>query len=228
VIKGLFVEASKHSSLMLSLEQSLTNKTTYRWGVPYIAEYLFLNNTKTVEIIESLGVTKIVSDHLLFIDKTFTLNDDYYIYELDGELAYVPDDLAFIASENFFFLRNNFIQNPKNAYVKIQNPMPQEFTFEAEINYDFNDKLIVEMQTNKLTPVLINIEYSHKWRAKNSKGQIPIFEAYPNRMLVFSDETFELSYKAFSRNELIGMIITILTILLLILIRSNLHLRKLS
>ncbi|MFT4311206.1 MAG: hypothetical protein ACMXX7_01115 [Candidatus Woesearchaeota archaeon] len=216
IAKGLFVEASSHSRKLLSLEQSLTNKTTYRWGVPYIPEYLFLENKKAIEIIEALGFSKIISDHLIIINNTFSMNQDLYIYDLKGELAYVPKDLAFISPEEFPFLRNNFLQNPKNAYVKVQNPMPEDMKFDAQISYELNKNLKVKVDSNELTPILINLAYTNKWRAKTMTGEnLPVYKAYPGRTLVFSNQDFKLVYSPLGFLEIISIIISILTLILI-------------
>ena len=238
LVDGLFVESSLNSRAINTLKREL-NEHVFVWGV---LPYKSLESKKTLlNHLNYLGInflfldtftynytsTLIIPKELYQVDVAF--NDyvlPFYLVKIDNNLIEVANNPLPVKKQEWNKKVEEWWDDPsliRRILVESDFPLPQHKVNETEIEIKIleerNDYIKFEVISEEVVPVLIKISYFPNWRAFVDGEEVKIYRASPNLMLVFAKGVVELKFIK-DKPEIIGLTISILSLLLLLLFSS--------
>ena len=227
VSKGLFIEASPDAPFLLSLEQMLDrdHQLPLRWGIDWSPRVMAAPSvTERIPfLLDVFGIQAVVTDRPLATDAggvPGSLAGEYRVIERPHQsLVDVPvQPIKFSGrpssvSEWQALTRQWFLAGEELLVID-GAPLPMARTGSARLvgeERHFN-VLDIDVEATEPVPVSIRMGYSSKWRAFAATGELPVYRATPNHMLVVAAEDFELRFEPLNRFNYLGLLITVLSL----------------
>ena len=234
ILKGLFVEASLDSSRIFALEQKLkTNGTIYRWGVDAPLYEVINNGTmrQPAEFyLDLFGAQYLVTKEQVNLTNNYskTKFGNYSVIKLPQTnlVEVLKYNLSFINTKSpseWNQYLDEWYKDSSTIVVELNTPITENISPDyltqgsatLEKQEDNYNKMYISVNSTEIIPVYIKFAYSKNWNAKTISGKkLSVYKATPNNIVVFTNEDFILTYNGFNTYTLIGLIITMLSILL--------------